>query len=183
MKIEKNLGLWVGILLVVSLIGGVNSSSSSTTLVNFTVNHYNESENNSFSGHVVDLRVEDISENSISWIWENSEDEGFSYNLVFLDSYLVMNGTEEIFEAVGLSDDECYEISIISIGEDGSEGPLVSDIACTFKVEEEDEEEIRRSGKSTSMKNSPIPNFFVNKNELAVENVVIDLDCSWFFNF
>jgi len=176
MKIERSLVLWIGIVLVVSLFSGVEAGSSSTTWVNFNINPYNASGNNTFNGYVVGLKVNDRDKESIVWIWGNSDDGNFSYNLVFLDNILVMNGTDEIFEAVDLSskddsgdpdEDECYKISVVGIGVDGSEGPVVSDVACTL----DGGRKVSKGGGEDDV----IPNFFVGDDVDVVEDVVIRL--------
>lgn len=120
-------------LIMVGLIGGVNASSSSVDVVNFTVGSSVENYTNDiFDGSISNLRVEGKGKDSISWIWRNSENGNFSYNLVFLDNSLVMNGSDEDFKARGLKGDRCYEISVVSVGKDGNNGPRVNDIACTL---------------------------------------------------
>ena len=172
MKIERSLILVIGVFLAVGLFSGIGASATSEDIVTFVITPFNESGNRTFGGYVEDLEVEDLTEDSIEWVWENSDDDGFSYNLVFFDRLLVINGTDEFFEAEDLNDDECYEIIIISVDVYGSEGPMVSDVACTLE-----EEEVRKSsGKKSGVRDDDIPNFFVGESDgVGVENAVISL--------
>lgn len=154
-----------GVLVLVSLLGFVGAGSSSVDVVEFSVNPYSEFENNSFEGYVRSLDVESRDEDSIFWTWENGEDEGFFYNLIFLDRILVVNGTIESFEASGLDEDECVEISIVSIGVDGSEGPRVSDVGCSVDGRD----------RGQKVKENVIPSFFVRGDDVVIESVVIAL--------
>lgn len=128
------------VLVFFGLFSGVEASASSIDIVNFTVNYNEGFENNTFEGFVSGLEVDDKGEDFVIWVWDNSEDVNFSHNLVFLDGALVLNGTEEVFEAEDLEDDKCYEISVISIGIDGVEGPRVFDVSCTLEEEDEDDD-------------------------------------------
>ena len=162
----KILGLLA--LIAITLICSVEASSSSVDIVSFTVNPYNESyENNSFEGFVGGLSVESKGKYSISWVWENSEEEGFFYNLVFLDSILVMNGTDEFFGAEGLDEGECYEFSIVGIGDDGSEGPRVSDTFCTTKKKRS------RDKGDSEIVSDVVPYFFSEDKDIPKDTTIV----------
>ncbi len=157
-----------GALILIGLISLIGASSSSTAIVNFTIHPYNSSlENNSFNGSVSNLKVDSRTKNSISWVWKNNEEGNFSYNLVFLDRILVMNGTKEIFNDKDLKENKCYEIGVVSIGKDGSEGPRVSDVACTLR-----EKRVRHS-RGIRVINDTVLDFFVENKSVSDENTII----------
>jgi|GEM_PF-1356738 hypothetical protein len=172
MKIDSNLAVLIGCLVAVSFFVGIGSSATSQAFVNFTITPFNESGNRTFGGHVENLEVDDLDEDSISWVWENSEDANFSYNLVFFDKVLVMSGAKEAYDAEGLEEDECYEIIIISIALDGAEGPVVSDIACTLEEEDDDDDD----DDDRRVRDDEIPNFFSSEGDgETVKDIIINL--------
>ncbi len=159
----------IGIFLVVSVNFSVAVASS--TWVNFTVHPYNYSLNNSFNGKISGLQIRERDNYNIVWEWENSADEAFSYNLVFLNNILVANGTLENFSAVGLEGGKCYRISVISISDKGIEGPVVVENGCTLQLREH-KRVIHRNGAITTRET--IPNFF-SKEKKAIVSGNIDI--------
>lgn len=174
---RKELLFVLGVFLV-GFMTCVGASSSSTAWVNFTVHPNNGSDEDAFNGVVDGLEIEDRGYDWIYVVWENSEDERFSHNLVFVDRVLVGNTPGEFFNVTGLSEGVRYEISVIAISDEGDEGVRSAIFGRTLgdtDDDDDDDKDNKKKGKKTGMGSDVIPNFFVGEDGFASNNVTIAL--------
>ena len=106
----------------------------------------------------------------------NSDDVDFSYNLVYLsskddsgelDNVLVMNGTSAVFEAEDLVSGECYEISVVAVGDNGVEGISLEDEACTL------EEKKRVKSSKKKVVEDVTPYFYIGDDEVSEDVEIV----------